>query len=1080
MIRDPSIFAAIDMAKIASPLLLGVLLYIFRRWVTKILEHTFGAVFGRLHKGYRYRRYVREYARLMLERHETLHVVGLRTELEKRRPVAEAYVEQFCKPLDQSAHAVPAVERLAEPPRFTVVLGAPGAGKSTLLTHLVISAATALRERSRTWFRRRKMSPLSVLPIYVPLGQCSAKNDDLLKDILDSRTAILSLAQIHNMPSGFLEYFLARGSAVALLDGIDEVDDPSARNSLYGKVNDFLERFPRAKVIVTCRTAGWRGGFLRDPQVLELAPLTPIQQVDLIYKWYRAGMRIPSGITDSKCDEVKREVEREAGDLVTTIEQTESIRELARNPLLLSLICLVHRQKGHLPVVRAALYTECVEVLLVRWDEIKGRAQNYIAGDSMKGLLQRIAYRMHIEGRRQIARSDLERLVGHVYPQLLQLTNARQLVLEIERRGGIMTERSVDQLMFAHQTLQEHFLADYLLTMALDDDTIRSLSTADWREPFRLMCGRHRNPLRLISAVCRESPILALSALADVDPVHLETPDAQEFVAGVLVRADLFRTSECVEAVVTLLRVRSNPFGALVEKFVERAITQGGDCRLHVIVDALGNICTAASAGVLIKLLVVASCASARPHINATLARLQDVALREVLESERAKVLSGQQVFDFLTECTCLAATRQLWERYGLHPGPGREEKWAQAWAHRLADGAVDRVFKAIKLKHGPVPDRSVWPYDKNADTAAAWLIYRCVEILSERYRDRSELYIQESGTIDRCAIRVLIPMAIRGVPDELVYRRYLAMLRRHREIRLANGLESGAVEENGVTEGSDALPAENEETGSIQKAESLTKLFSQLPDLQSGVGGWLRLGSYFAHQRSDRKRMAADVAAYAAAALLLVLFVISLPRVAERMMTAGTWVYQAVESLPAWAIGFSVVTPVILLGTILRRCVEDLILSVVVVALVLALAFASHALFFLLLISRPGILLVEAAISGTTINGVMLGQRVWRWRAAAVSLTAASAVYSARSASDAIQTHWPGAPFTMLSIGLTVLSIAATGIWIWARVFRVRDDWIVWLASHPKREEILREFGPSAESWKVKPQLQPILHMYE
>jgi hypothetical protein len=122
----------------------------------------------------------------------------------------------------------------------------------------------------------------------------------------------------------------------------------------------------------------------------------------------------------------------------------------------------------------------------------------------------------------------------------------------------------------------------------------------------------------------------------------------------------------------------------------------------------------------------------------------------------------------------------------------------------------------------------------------------------------------------------------------------------------------------------------------------------------------------------------------------------------------------------------------------------------------------------------------MEAAMTGTTIHGVMLGQKVWRWRAVAVFLIAASAAFSARSASVSIQTHWPSAPLSMLSIGLTALGIVATGIWVWARMFRVRDDWIAWLESHPKREEILREFGLSAKSWKVKEQLHPILYTYE
>ena len=45
-----------------------------------------------------------------------------------------------------------------------------------------------------------------------------------------------------------------------------------------------------------------------------------------------------------------------------------SIRELARNPLLLTLLCLAYEATGSLPARRVAIYREAVDALLKKWD----------------------------------------------------------------------------------------------------------------------------------------------------------------------------------------------------------------------------------------------------------------------------------------------------------------------------------------------------------------------------------------------------------------------------------------------------------------------------------------------------------------------------------------------------------------------------------------------------------------------------------------------------------------------------------------------------------------------------------------
>src|SRR3990172_5173065 len=58
--------------------------------------------------------------------------------------------------------------------------------------------------------------------------------------------------------------------------------------------------------------------------------------------------------------------------LLQAIRASERIRELAINPLMLTVIAMVHRDRVKLPDRRAELYTEAVDVLLGKWEEAKG------------------------------------------------------------------------------------------------------------------------------------------------------------------------------------------------------------------------------------------------------------------------------------------------------------------------------------------------------------------------------------------------------------------------------------------------------------------------------------------------------------------------------------------------------------------------------------------------------------------------------------------------------------------------------------------------------------------------------------
>lgn len=115
------------------------------------------------------------------------------------------------------------------------------------------------------------------------------------------------------------------------------------------------------------------------------------EQIDLfIGKWY-----------DSRYKDLE-ESQRCQASLKKAIEQQAQIHLLARNPLLLTIIALIHRYEAYLPRQRYKLYKSAVDALLIRWDEGKGMEQKwpmqYLNLDDIERLMQRLAYWIHSQG----------------------------------------------------------------------------------------------------------------------------------------------------------------------------------------------------------------------------------------------------------------------------------------------------------------------------------------------------------------------------------------------------------------------------------------------------------------------------------------------------------------------------------------------------------------------------------------------------------------------------------------------------------------------------------------------------------
>ena len=84
------------------------------------------------------------------------------------------------------------------------------------------------------------------------------------------------------------------------------------------------------------------------------------------------------------------------------LAEQKRIQELARNPLLLTIIALIHRYEAHLPRQRYKLYERAMNTLLTNWDA--GKDLNYklpfeyLNRDDIPRLMQQLAYWIHTQG----------------------------------------------------------------------------------------------------------------------------------------------------------------------------------------------------------------------------------------------------------------------------------------------------------------------------------------------------------------------------------------------------------------------------------------------------------------------------------------------------------------------------------------------------------------------------------------------------------------------------------------------------------------------------------------------------------
>jgi formylglycine-generating enzyme required for sulfatase activity len=200
---------------------------------------------------------------------------------------------------------------------------------------------------------------------------------------------------------------------------------------------------------------------------------------------------------------------RYADDLWQALQMNDRVRDLATNPLLLTVVAVIYHNNYVLPEDRASLYEECVEVLLRggrgkadraahERRQYSGKAELSMGLDPRRELLAAVAYTMHQRGEsgRIIERQDLIRTVADCLPARADAHEvARAFVAELPVHIGLLDEVQPDRFRFSHLSFQEFLAARHVAETDQWDDLLERYQENWWREVI-LLCAGHLSQAR--------------------------------------------------------------------------------------------------------------------------------------------------------------------------------------------------------------------------------------------------------------------------------------------------------------------------------------------------------------------------------------------------------------------------------------------------------------------------------------------------------------------------------------------------------------------------------------------------------
>ena len=387
------------------------------------------------------------------------------------KEVEQAFRERDSRLFDSVSDEPQDGIHVANSKQYLMVLGGPGVGKSTFLRKVGLEA---LKGKNGNFEHE-------YIPVFLELKRFT-------EDQIDIETLITKEFEICGFPhpNHLTNAALKTGNLLILFDGLDEVPTSNV-NKVIRKIGDFVNQYRRNRFIASCRIAAYKGGFTRFTEV-EMADFDDSQIQAYINNWF-----------DSTPDRYRHQLDEE----MKTADQCwealntnkhKTTKELARNPLLLTLLCMVYDISQSFSRNRASLYEKALNIFLEEWAAEK-RVNRGASIDQYLDIPDEIRMLSEIAAKNFEANSlffNKDELItqirefGEGNANTWETFDAPKILDTILIDQGLFVERIRGSYSFSHLTFQEYLTATYIVrnTRSIKGLAKKHLHNRQWREVF--------------------------------------------------------------------------------------------------------------------------------------------------------------------------------------------------------------------------------------------------------------------------------------------------------------------------------------------------------------------------------------------------------------------------------------------------------------------------------------------------------------------------------------------------------------------------------------------------------------------
>lgn len=359
-----------------------------------------------------------------------------------------------------------------------LVIGDPGSGKTTLIKYYGL---TCLEPEIPTQLGFHE--PLKLF--YLPLRDLEPGQNGY--ESLPSNLAAWSTQNNLTLDKQVFQEWLDNHLSLVLLDGLDEVSEPSNRKKICKWIENLNVQFKKARFVVTARKTGYRPDqgivFDFEHKRVNIMDFTFDQQRHFLNNWYKAAFLNeirPAEYSEERWNnEQLKNAERLKDSMVLYLQKSENkgIRELAAVPMLLQIMAILWKERKFLPGKRQELYSAALDYLLDYRDRARNLKPPQLCADDARRVLAPVALWMQ-----ETLKSDKsdQRMMQLKMQEKLEILNnqytAKDFCYNLVSRAGVLMEQGRNDYIFRHNTFREYLAAVQLKEEWYEEGRIRALS----------------------------------------------------------------------------------------------------------------------------------------------------------------------------------------------------------------------------------------------------------------------------------------------------------------------------------------------------------------------------------------------------------------------------------------------------------------------------------------------------------------------------------------------------------------------------------------------------------------------------